>query len=90
MGKNNGDKLIDRLRNESKDLEIMNRALSREISSARRIIWAMAHSQGGRIEVPNESMNMASDSDAEISAAYDKINECTVIQARLQTSGKPN
>lgn len=68
------------------------RMLTQENSAGRRIIWAAAHSLGGRLEIPDSSMRMAADDSNQITSTRDPENLTTVIEAKTEPvlrNGKP-
>jgi hypothetical protein len=64
------------------NLTSMNVALDKEAASARLIIWAIAHSNGGSYDVPDSSMRMANDAKNILRSFYDKKKAATIIQAK--------
>lgn len=60
------------------------RALNTESGSARKIIWAIAHSQGGSVEIPDNHMAMASDTSNQITSKYDPERKVTIISATAE------
>jgi hypothetical protein len=64
------------------NLTSMNVALDKEAASARLIIWAIAHSNGGSYDVPDSSMRMANDTKNILRSFYDKKKAATIIQAK--------
>jgi hypothetical protein len=55
--------------------------LEQENAAARRIIWAAAHSQGGSITIPDDTMRLASDESNQIVSSYDPEQMATIIKA---------
>lgn len=89
------DKYINRLKDDIASLQAQNkallqnsdaacRALNGEAAAARRIIWAIAHSQGGFIEIPDNHMAAASDTSNQITSKYDPERKVTIIGARTE------
>lgn len=64
-----------------KEVEEKAQVLDRENSAARKIIWAAAHSNGGRLEISDDSMRAAADHNNEIASYYDPENQVTVFKA---------
>lgn len=62
----------------------MARNLVSENTAARRIIWAAAHNNGGRLEIADDSMRMAADDSNEIASHYDPENAVTVFEAKAK------
>lgn len=61
--------------------EAIRQTLDAESGAARKIIWAIAHSQNGSIEIPDESMQMAGNGLNQITSKYDPERKVTVISA---------
>lgn len=69
--------------NRIKMLHSITQVLETEKNSASNIIWAMAHANGGRVDIPDSSMAMSSDVDCVIELYRDKENQTTVIKAKM-------
>jgi hypothetical protein len=71
-----------------KQCDQMARNLVSENQAARRIIWAAAHNNGGRLEILDSSMQMAADDSNEIASYYNPEKAATVFQAKTRTEAE--
>lgn len=71
---------VDHLR----DCDAACHALTSETDAGRKIIWAAAHSMGGKIEIPDDIMRIAANDLNQIVSAYDPENYITIIEAKTE------
>lgn len=80
------NKQLEATRNEAiqhlQNCDMMVRKMTIENEAGRRILWAIANSLGGRVEVPDSSMSMAADDKNLLTSSYDKEKRVTVIEAK--------
>jgi hypothetical protein len=62
--------------------------LEAETSAARKLIWAAAHANKGRIEIPDASMVFASGDGAIIKTFYEEAERLTIICAETEIKEK--
>lgn len=60
------------------------KALVKENQASRLLIWAMAESNGGSVEVPDEIMRKAADDSNQIASRYDAEKGATIIGATVK------
>lgn len=60
------------------------KALVKENQASRLLIWAMAESNGGSVEVPDEIMRKAADGSNQIASRYDAEKGATIIGATVK------
>lgn len=68
--------------------DAMARALTKENHASRRVIWAMAHSNGGEIRIPDDSMRAASDDKNQITSRYDP-EKCETVIGAIEAKHEP-
>lgn len=79
-------KQLDQITIEFRQLVAFSEKLESETGAARKLIWAAAHSNGGKLQIPDASMVLAGDNTAVLKTYYQPKDMLTVICAETQTS----
>ena len=78
--------MIDQTKSHIQNLLKENEAMRQETAASRRILWAMINCVGGRIAIPDMTMEMAGDTKNVLKSHYDAKNMETVFLAQIQES----
>lgn len=72
---------VKQLTSKVRDLENVVESLTLERNAALKILWAAAHSLGGRLEIPDKSLIAAEDPENQLASHYDPHNSTTVLRS---------
>lgn len=96
-------KYIDRLKGDIRDLKELNQQLRAQLQkcdgvvrkliedsvAAKKLFWAMAHSNGGRYKIPDGSMRLAEDAGNLLHSYHDDEACATVVEAKTEVQPTP-